>query len=414
MNPSRDVLVIGAGIVGTCCALYLQREGFKVALMDRGAPGEGASFGNAGNLGIASCVPAAMPGLLKKVPAMLLDPLAPLKLRWSHLPATLPWFIRFLRASNPARVEEIADARQSLLCRLHEGYQPLLADAGAENLIAYSGLLMVWESDEAFAGARYALDLRKRRSVQFEILSGNEARNIEPQLSPNVKHAMYVPRLAHAVNPLRLTQTLAEHFVRRGGRILREQTRGFELGPDGPRKVITDVGSHDVDLVVLSAGVWSRALAAQLGTRVPLEAERGYHAMFPSPDLTLRVAVMSADRYIAITHMEHGVRASGMAEFAPPEAAPNWDYIGVIRKHAAAVLPRLNAEAGSQWMGSRPSHPDSKPVIGRSPRHSNVFFAFGHDHIGLALAGITGKLIGEIVSGRKASVDLIPFRPDRF
>ncbi len=414
MDSNRDILVIGAGIVGTCCALYLQREGFNVTLMDRGAPGEGASFGNAGNLGIASCVPAGMPGLLKKVPALLLDPTAPLKLRWSHLPAALPWFIRFLHASNPARVEEIADARQSLLDRMHEGYQLLLADAGAENLIDHSGLLMVWESDKAFAGARYALDMRKRRGVRFEILSGNEARNIEPQLSPNVKHAMYVPHLAHAVNPLRLTQTLAEHFIRRGGRVVREQARGFEIGPEGPRRVITDQGAHDVNRIVLSAGVWSRPLAAQLGTRVPLEAERGYHAMFPNPNLKLRAAVMSADRYIAVTHMEHGVRASGMAEFAPPEAAPNWDYIGVIRKHAAAVLPRLNAEVGSQWMGSRPSHPDSKPVIGRSPRHANVYFAFGHDHIGLALAGITGKLIGEIVSGRKPSVDLAPFRPDRF
>lgn len=383
-------------------------------LLDRGAPGEGASLGNAGNLGIASCVPAGMPGLLKKVPAMLMDPTAPLKLRWSHLPAALPWFIRFLRASRSDRVEQIADARQSLLSRLHEGYAPLLADAGAEGLIDHSGLIMVWESGQAFAGARYALDLRKRRGVEFEILNGDEARNVEPQLSPAVKHAMYVPRLAHTVNPLRLTQTLAEHFIRRGGRVLREQARGFEIGPDGPRAVITDRGRHDVGRVVIAAGVWSRRFAAELGTKVPLEAERGYHAMFPNPNLKLRVAVMSADRYIAITHMEHGMRASGMAEFAAPDAAANWDYIGVIRKHAAAVLPRLNAEIGSQWMGPRPSHPDSKPVIGRSPRHANVYFAFGHDHIGLALAGITGKLIGEIVAGRAPSVDLTPFRPDRF
>ena len=414
MNLNRNVLVIGARIVGTCCALYLQREGFIVTLMDRGGPGEGASLGNAGNLGIASCVPAAMPGLFKKILLMLLDPAAPLKLRWSHLPAALPWFVRFLRAASRRRAEEIADARQSLLGRLHEGCAPLLADASAEKLIAHSGLLMVWESDAVFEGARYAINLRRRRGVEFEILSGNEARNIEPALSSNVKHAVYVPRLAHVADPLRLTRTLAEHFTRRGGRILREQARGFEIGLDGPRRVIADMGGHEVDQVVLSAGVWSRPLAAELGTRVPLEAERGYHAMFPDPRINLRVAVMSADRYIAITHMEHSVRASGIAEFAPVDAAPNWNYVRRIREHAGAVLPGLNAAVGSQWMGPRPSHPDSKPVIGRSPRFRSVYFAFGHDHIGLALGGITGKLIGEIVAGRPPSIDLTPFRPDRF
>lgn len=414
MTAERDVTVIGAGIVGTCCALYLQREGFKVRLVDRAGPGEGASFGNAGNLGIASCVPLGLPGVLKKVPRMLFDADSPLKLRLGHLPRALPWLMRFVAASRPRAVEAIADARHSLLSRLHEGYDPLVADAGARDLINPSGLIMTWESDEAFAGASYALDLRRRRGIHFETLDGNEARQIEPALSPAVRRAIYIPRLAHVLDPLRLTQALAKSFVAKGGEVVRAAVRGFAMGPDGPTGIATDGGSLPASRIVVAAGVWSRPLAAQLGSDVPLEAERGYHVMFPEQETKLRVAVMSADRYIAVTHMQEGIRAAGIAEFAGVDAPADMAIARRVARQARALLPRLAGEPKSEWMGPRPSHPDSKPVIGRSPRHANVWFAFGHDHIGLALGGITGKLIGELVAGRKPSVDLAPFRPDRF
>lgn len=414
MTEQRHVTVIGAGIVGVCCALYLQREGFRVRLVDRGAPGEGASYGNAGNLGFASCVPASMPGVLKKVPRMLFDGEAPLKLRWSHLPKALPWFLRFIANARPSRVEAIADARDSLLKRLHEGYAPLIEDAGAESLVNPSGLMMTWESEDAFAGAGYALDLRRRRGVPFDVLDGHEARQIEPSLSHNVVRAVFIPGLAHVVDPLTLTQTLARNFARRGGEVLQTAVKGFEIGSDGPRRILTEGGALDADTIVIAAGVWSRALAAELGTAVPLEAERGYHVMFAEPPVRLRVAVMSGDRYIAVTHMTNGIRATGVAEFAAPEAPPDMANARLVRRHAQALIPGLKSERMQEWMGPRPSHPDSKPVIGRSPRFSNVYFAFGHDHIGLALGGITGKLIGELVAGRTPSVDLAPFRPDRF
>lgn len=414
MSTQRTATVIGAGIVGVCSALYLQREGFKVSLIDRGPPGEGTSFGNAGNLGFASCVPLSMPGVLKKVPAMLLDPEAPLKLRWDHALKALPWFWRFIGNSSRERVEAIADARHSLLSRLHEGLDPLVEAAGAQDLIKPTGLMMTWESEAAYQGSAYALDLRQRRGIHFETLSGNEARQIEPALSPGVARGVFIPRLAHVADPWRLTQALARHFVQRGGTLVQEAVTGFEIGPEGPRKVLTERGAHDVSTLVIAAGVWSRKLAADLGTSVPLEAERGYHVMFQPQELQLRVAVMSIDRYIAITPMVEGIRAAGIAEFAGVDAPPNPAIADLVKRHARAVLPRLEGEPRTTWMGARPSHPDSKPVIGRSPVHRNVFFAFGHDHIGLALGGITGKLVGELVAGKAPSVDLAPFRPDRF
>ncbi len=411
---AKSVTVIGAGLVGVCCALHLQREGFKVRLVEKGEPGRGASFGNAGSFGIASCVPFSMPGILKKVPKMLLDSESPLKLRWSHVPRALPWFLSSIANSRRARVEEIAAARNSLLVHVHDGYAPLIEDAGAEQWVKDDGLLMTFESEAAFEGAAYGLELRRRHGVHMDILDGNEVRQIEPALAKSVVKAVSLPDVHRTIDPFRLCSALAADLVRRGGEIVNAEVRGFEIGADGPTRIVTDKGSLDVETVVIAAGVWSRALAAQLGTRVPLEAERGYHVMFANPGFGLRRAITSVDRSISLADMHDGIRASGVAEFAAPDAAPDMRNADMVMRQARQLLPGLKGEPASQWMGPRPSHPDSKPVIDRSPRHRNVFFAFGHDHLGLTMAGITGKLIAELATGKPTTVDLAPFRADRF
>ncbi|MSP74549.1 MAG: FAD-binding oxidoreductase [Rhodospirillaceae bacterium] len=411
---ARSVTVIGAGLVGVCCALHLQREGFKVRLVEKGEPGRGASFGNAGSFGTASCVPFSMPGILKKLPKMLLDSESPLKLRWSHVPKALPWFLSSIANSRRSRVEEIAAARNSLLVHVHDGYAPLIEDAGAEQWVKDDGLLMTFESEAAFEGAAYGLELRRRHGVHMDILDGNEARQIEPALATSVVKAVSLPDVHRTIDPFRLCSALAADFVRRGGEIVNAEVKGFEIGTEGPTKILTDKGSLDIETVVIAAGVWSRPLVAQLGTHVPLEAERGYHVMFANPGFGLRRAITSVDRSISLADMHDGIRASGVAEFAAADAAPDMRNADMVMRQAKQLLPGLKGEPASKWMGPRPSHPDSKPVIGRSPRHRNVFFAFGHDHLGLTMAGITGKLIAELATGKPTTVDLAPFRPDRF
>ena len=415
---AKSVTVIGAGLVGVCCALHLQREGFKVRLVEKGEPGRGASFGNAGSFGTASCVPFSMPGILKKVPKMLLDSESPLKLRWSHVPRALPWFLSSIANSRRERVEEIAAARNSLLVKVHEGYAPLIEGAGAQQWVIGDGLLMTFESESAFEGAAYGLELRRRHGVHMDILDGNEARQIEPALARSVVKAVSLPDVHRTIDPYRLCDALAKDFVRRGGELVNAEVRGFEFGANGagsgPTKIVTNKGLLDVETVVIAAGVWSRPLAAQLGTAVPLEAERGYHVMFGSPGFGLRRAITSVDRSISLADMHEGIRASGMAEFAAPNAEPDMRNADIVMRHAKALLPGLKGEPASRWMGPRPSHPDSKPVIGFSPRHKNVLFAFGHDHLGLTMAGITGKLVAELATGKPTTVDLAPFRPDRF
>ena len=410
----KTVTVVGAGIVGVCCALHLQREGFKVRLIDKGEPGMKASFGNSGSFGTASCVPFAMPGVLKKVPKMLFDSESPLKLRWSHVPRALPWFLRFIAAARPSRVEEIAAARNSLLVHTHAGYAPLIEGADASKWVDNNGLMMVFENEATFEGAAYAFDLRRRNGVHMDILDGNEARQMEPALSKKVIKAVSLPDVSRTIDPFRLTESLAKDFVRRGGEIVNTEVRGFEIGPDGPTRIVTDRGPLEVETVVIAAGVWSRPLAKQLGTSVPLEAERGYHVMFANQDFALKRALVSADRNVSLAHMHEGIRATGVAEFAAPDAPPDMRNAEMVKRQAMALVPGLKGEPASQWMGPRPSHPDSKPVIGRSPRHKNVFFAFGHDHLGLTMAGITGKLVAELATGQPTTVDLAPFRPDRF
>ena len=415
MPDRRTITVIGAGMIGTCCALHLQNEGFAVTLIDRGGPGEEASFGNLGGFGVASCPPAAMPGVLAKVPGMLFDTGAPLRIRWGHAARALPWFLRFIANARRDRVEAIATARQSLLDQVHAGIDPLIAEAGAGHLMSRTGLMFTFESEAAFRGAEYAFDLRRRNGVELDLLDGNEARQVQPALSKNVVRAWRVADFSHTLSPLGLVQALADLFRRRGGRLVRDTVRGFEIGGNGGvRGIHTDAGQRPVERVVLAAGVWSRALAAMLGSRIPLEAERGYHTMFNGTDVRMNGAIISVDRYIAVTPMQDGIRAGGVAEFAAPEAPPDFAVARRVRRHAEALFPGLKSERITEWMGPRPSHPDSKPVIGRSPRHRNVWFAFGHDHLGLTMGGITGRLISELVAGKTPSVDLTPFRPDRF
>jgi D-amino-acid dehydrogenase len=412
MTAPSKALVVGAGIVGTCCAVYLQREGFQVTLIDRDGPGEGCSSGNAGNFTVGSVFPQSMPGVWRKVPGMLMDPLHPLTIGWRHLPAAMPWFTRFAMNSRRRRVEEIALALKTIYSHLLDAYDTLLEDANARDLIVRRGRLTIYESERALQRDAYAMELRRRYGMDVEILNGDEARELEPALAPLIKRAAFVPQYAHTINPLRLTQVLAEHLVRNGGILLRETVKGFEGRDNGPPRVLTDVGSHDADQVVIAAGAYSRRMAAELGSRVLLESERGYHLSMPDPGVTFTRTVMSSERFITITQMEPGLRVSGISEFSGLDAPPRYRLADVVLKHAKDLIPDLNPAGANRWMGNRPSTPDSLPIISRSPHNPNVLFAFGH--FGLTLGAISGKLIAEMAAGRPTTIDTTPYRVDRF
>ena len=410
----RSVAVIGAGIVGTCSALYLQREGFDVTLIERKQPGEACSHGNAGNLGIASCVPYSTPGMLFKVPKLLLDPSGPLAVGPVHFFKALPWFWRFIRAGKHERVEEISDALRSLMARLKDAYDPLIQAAGAHNLIVQAGRIQVHESAASMKGGEYGMDIRRRRDIAFDVLSGDEARRLEPALGPTVAGGYYIPEGSHCLNPGRFVKMLAASFVRQGGRLVQADVKAFDLARAGAARMITGGDPIDADAVVIAAGAWSKTLARQLGTRIPLQAERGYHSMLPNHAINLRIPITASDRFITLTPMEEGLRVSGMGEFADPDAPAHFDYCRRMIGHAKKLLPGLNDAGAYDWMGPRPATPDGKPVIDRSARHPWAYFAFGHGHVGLGTGAITGRVISQLVAARTPEVDLSPFAANRF
>ncbi|MFQ6017604.1 MAG: NAD(P)/FAD-dependent oxidoreductase [Kiloniellaceae bacterium] len=413
-DRARHAVVIGAGIVGVCSALALLRDGHRVTLIERDGPGGGASFGNGAIIGQEAVIPVATPGILWKVPGMLLDPLGPLAIRWSYLPRLAPWLLRFLAASRPKRVEEISVALADLLAGSLAAYAALLEVAGAEDMLRRTGWVCAYESEAGFRGYRPMLELQRRRGVRLEVLEPEALHELEPSLAPIFVRGVFYPDVAFAVDSFRMVRVLAEAFRRHGGALLRAEARGLEIGPEGPRAVLTDAGREPCDLLVIAAGAWSKRLTAQLGSRPPLDAERGYHVQFPEPGLMPRLPVYSTERGIVASPLEPGLRVAGTVELGGLDAPPDWRRAELLRTQARRWFPGLEEAGMTRWMGFRPSMPDSLPVISRAPRFGNTIFAFGHGHCGMMLGARTGQLVAALAARRDPGIDMTPYRVDRF
>jgi D-amino-acid dehydrogenase len=413
-TPARHFAVIGAGIVGISCALYLQRDGHRVTVIDYRGPGEGTSQGNAAVLAGASVEPVAMPGILGRVPGMLMDPLGPLAIRWGYLPRLAPWLLRFVAASRPARVEQISIALRALTSRCLPAFKPLVEQAGIADMIRDTGWLAVYKSEASFAEAKGELELQRRRGVLFDVLSRDQIRQMEPSLAPIFERAVYYPENWMTVNNFRLVQRLAADFVARGGELQRATVRDVELGSAGPAAVVTDAGRQPVDAVVVAAGAWSRDLTRRLGHVVPLDTERGYHVMLPDPGVMPRLPVQIGDYGFVATPLEHGLRLAGTVELGGLAAPPNWRRAEILLARGREIFPGLREAGQARWMGFRPSLPDSLPVISASPSARNVYFGFGHGHLGLTLGPLTGRLIADLAAGRDPGFDMAPYRVDRW
>ncbi|HWA48410.1 MAG TPA: FAD-binding oxidoreductase [Dongiaceae bacterium] len=410
----KNVVVIGAGIVGCSAALWLQRDGHRVTIIDKTGPGEGASKGNASVIATESCLPVAYPGILWDVPKYLSDPLGPLAIRWSYLPKLAPWLWRFVRASGEANVEQVSIALRTLLVEALAAHKELAAAAGCRDIIQETGWLGVYESEAKWKGAQWDFELQRRRGIKVEILNAEEIRQFEPTLQPIYKHAAYFPENSYVLDNFRLVRTLAEDITRNGGKVVKDEIVDFEIGAGGPTAVIGRNGRYPCDAVVVTAGAWSRALSAKLGENVPLETERGYHVTLPNQTKRPRMPLYSGDYSFAITPLDIGLRFAGTVELGGLDLPPNPGRNEVLIKHGRRMFGELNETDRSDWMGFRPSMPDSKPVIDRGRRFKNTFYAFGHGHIGLTLGPVTGKLIADLVSDRKPGIDLAPFAVDRF
>jgi len=408
------VAVIGAGVVGLACASHLQMQGHDVTLLDPRPPGEYCSFGNAGCLSRASCVPLGLPGMWRNVPGWLLDPAGPLSIPPHYGPRLAPWLWRFQRASSLPRVNRIADALHALLTVSIDRWRPLAARAGVPELIVQQGYAFAYENQAGFDADALGREIRRAHGVAIDVLQGPDIRAFEPALSPRLSHLAVLPEQGHCPNPLRLSRALAERLREGGARFVNRAADAFEIVGGRVVRVLTGDAPVVTDAVVIAAGAHSNALSSQLGADVPLETERGYHAMVATPNVTPRIPIASGEGKYFVTPMEEGLRIAGTVELAGLEAPANFERADVLLAKAQRLLPGLAPIGVERWMGHRPSLPDSLPVIGRSPHVRNAFFAFGHGHVGLTGAAPTGAIVADLVAGREPLVDVAPYSAERF
>ena len=408
------VTVVGAGIVGVCSALWLQRAGFRVTLIDAGAVGEGASFGNAGNISPGAVVPYLIPGIWREAPGWLMNPEGPLAVRPGYFLKALPWLMTAVKSATEEAAFKTSRAMHTLHSGTLDAYDTLTRGTDAEGLIELSGQLYVSEKADTAQGSALAQRMRAEAGVKAVALDWMEIRELEPTLAPIFKSGMLLPDNGRCKNPHHLVKALAGAAERNGATILRGKVSGFQTQGDQVQAIVVDGKPHTVERVVIAAGAASGALSAELGTRLPVEAERGYHITIADPGVAPRMPVTHVDAKFACSPMNVGLRLAGTAEFAGIAAPPNWQRAELLKAQALRMFPGVKLDQVSRWTGNRPSLPDGLPVLGAAPNYVNAFFAFGNSHFGMSAGSVMGKVIAEIVAGRKPGIDIAPFNSHRF
>jgi D-amino-acid dehydrogenase len=417
----QHVIVIGAGIVGAATAVELLRDGHVVTIVEPGDPGgeQAASYGNGTLLNPSSVIPMSSPGLWKKVPGYLSDPLGPLSIRWRYLPRLWPWLRRFVSAgSTVAKVEATARALAPLLANAPELHRKLAEEAGVAELIRRQGVMFVFPSRADFEAEGTSWRIRRDNGTRWIELDENELRQREPGLNRRYKFAIVVEENAQCFDPGAFVAALVRHAQALGATLRPERVTGLNIASGRLRAVHTEAGAIACDKAVIAAGAWSKGLAAEAGDYVPLETERGYHAVIKDPGIEPRIPVMPSDGKMAHVMTPAGLRLAGQVELAGLEAAPNWKRAEILRDFALTTWPDLSrdlpADRVKVWMGHRPSTPDGLPCIGLASGCADVLHAFGHGHVGLTAGPATGKLVADLIAGRAPSINPAPYTARRF
>ncbi|TNE69884.1 MAG: FAD-dependent oxidoreductase [Rhodobacteraceae bacterium] len=408
------VCVIGAGIIGASAALDLVRDGHAVTLLDRDGVAAGASQGNAGAFAFADVIPLATPGIMKKAPKWLLDPLGPLSVPPAYALTIAPWLIRYWRASWRDRYVAALKAQSDMMRLSQEALDALVADFNLSDLIRPEGQMQLYEGEAAFQVSQKGWDERRKAGVKFEFLTGPEAiAEIQPGIDPRFTHAGFTPEWKNVTDPAVWTRRIAEEAQRLGTTFARRDVTRIEPAEQGA-VVHSEEGAERFDKVVLAAGAYGNPLLKTLGLKLPLETERGYNTTLPAGAFDLKTHLTFSDHGFVVTKIGEGVRVGGAVELGGMTLAPRMARAEALLTKAKRFLPTLDTEGGTQWMGFRPSMPDSLPVIGAHPDTSSVVFAFGHGHLGLTQSAGTARVVSDLIAGRTPSLDLTPFRPTRF
>ncbi|TDQ63757.1 glycine/D-amino acid oxidase-like deaminating enzyme [Maritalea mobilis] len=410
-QPKHDVIIIGAGIIGLAIAHYVQQTGRKVTLVDRKGVAQEASFGNAGAFALADIFPLASPGIMRKAPKWLLDPLGPLSVRPQYALNIVPYLLKFFRASWPDQHRKSIVAQSALLDLAASEVDRMAQIPQIGNQIRTDGALHLYESEREFAASQSSWQARQEFGIEFEHLDATRLADLQPGLSNHIKRATFIPKWQTVNDPFEFAQTLWRLVQQDGGELIEQDVKAISQAGE---VTLQNGETLSANHLVVAAGAWSHQLAKQVGDHIPLESERGYNTTLPAEAFDLKRQLIFGEHGFVMTPLSTGIRVGGAVEFAGLDAAPNFKRSEIMLQKAKRFMPDLKTEQGTQWMGFRPSLPDTLPAIGKSAHTPNISYAFGHGHLGLTQCFATGKLMAELIDGQAPSLDLTPFNPSRF
>ncbi|MGE4659535.1 MAG: FAD-dependent oxidoreductase [Arenicellales bacterium] len=410
---STRKLIIGAGMVGSCCALYLQRAGHDVTLIDPHPPGSQTSFGNAATIATYACIPVNHPKLLKSLPSLMFGSERPLSISPGYALTRLPWLFSFLRHCRRDRVDQTISALGALLRHAEDTSLTLFQTADAMDLVRRNGTLYLYSDTETRMAAKDDIARRRDQGMSISEVKAEDVRELEPTLAPIFASGILYNDGFQLRDPQQAVLRLVKRFAADGGEVICDRVQSIEPAGLDQVRVHLSGSTRVFKDVVIAAGAWSTRIEGPVIDRLPLDTERGYHVMFPDDASALSRPVGLADAGLYLSPVDGGLRAAGTVEFAGLDAKPNQRRLDYIESAARRALPSLSRR-GDTWLGFRPTLPDSLPVIGRSSRHPSVIYAFGHQHVGLTLGGVTGKLVQQIMDREDPIVDPTPYAAQRF
>lgn len=414
-NDTAPIVIVGAGIIGVAVAYALQKRGESVVLVDRDAPGKGASYGNMASIAVTEFMPASRPSIWKQMPFWMMDPEGPVRVRPAYMPKLIPWFLRFLAASRPAKLRDLETQGAALCRRVYEDLDPLLKETSLTHMLSAEGCLSLYADEAEFKADRDHIEILERFGFRHEILGGAAIRDLEPALTTKIGRAVLFPDNRSISDPYKLVLALADKFQALGGRIETGDVVDFteeDAAVTGVR--LKDGRTLPASKTVLAAGAFTGRLSKMLGEPMPLETERGYHTQIMAPGVTMRHSIIWPARAFMVTPTAGGIRVGGTVEMAGLDAPPDFVRAKVLVKRAREALPDLKAEGATEWMGHRPAFPDTVPVMGPSAKRRGVFYATGHGHLGLTYAATCARLMADLMTGATPPIDMTPYRVDRF
>ncbi len=403
--------IIGAGIQGVCNALFLQKKGYQVTLFDREEPGSAASYGNAGHFSPYASVPLNRPDVIADVPSMLISSRGPLALKWNYVPKMIPWFARFILNCREEKMMHTAKNMHQILDHSLPAFDELFEEINLEGLVENNGILYVW-TNQNMKSRELEIRIRDQLGVKQQLVNKKEIHDLEPNLKPFYHGGVFYDYARHARNPRKILIKLFENFVNKSGRFLKLNIQNLDFDEEKP-VLRTETQRFIFDKIVIACGAFSKRLTDKLHENIPLDTERGYHVHFKDYDHLISRPIVYANRGFGMTPMEQGLRVVGTVEFGGLENSPSKSRIKNLILNAKDMLDGL-PEHKDEWLGFRPTLPDFLPVLGPSKNYKNVFYSFGHHHLGWTLGAISGKIISKMISGENTNLDLLPYSSIRF